>query len=78
MNKALTISGLLTGALVLGGCSDSSNNRVDRPDPSVDFTTFVKAEIANTSDIRAAVEINATDFSFNDKDNPQAYDDLFR
>jgi len=78
MKKVLTISGLLAGVLILGGCSDSSNNRVERPDPSVDFTTFVKAEIANTSDTRAAVEINDTDFSFNDENNPQAYDDLFR
>ncbi|AHI30060.1 hypothetical protein [Marinobacter similis] len=78
MKKMLTISGLLAGVLLLGGCADGSSNGLERPDPSVDFTTFVKAEIANTSDTRAAVEINDTDFSFNDENNPQAYDDLFR
>ncbi len=78
MSNLLKMTVLAVSGLILAGCSDSSNNRVERPDPSVDFTTFVKAEIANTSDTRAAVEINNTDFSFNDENNPQAYDDLFR
>ncbi|WP_203299032.1 hypothetical protein [Marinobacter sediminum] len=78
MKKALTISGLLAAVLTLAGCTDGSSVGFERPNPSVDFTTFVKAEIANTSDTRAAVEINDTDFSFNDENNPQAYDDLFR
>ncbi len=75
MSNLLKMTVLAVSGLALTGCFDGSN---DRPDPSVDFTTFVKAEIANTSDIRAAVEINDTDFSFNDENNPQAYDDLFR
>ncbi|MEO9523274.1 MULTISPECIES: hypothetical protein [Marinobacter] len=78
MSNLLKMTVLAVSGLILVGCSDSSNNRVERPDPSVDFTTFVNAEIANTSDTRAAVEINDTDFSFNDENNPQAYDDLFR
>lgn len=75
MSNLLKMTVLAVSGLALTGCFDGSN---DRPDPSVDFTTFVKAEIANTSDTRAAVEINDTDFSFNDENNPQAYDDLFR
>lgn len=78
MNKVLTIAVFLASVLVIGGCSDSSINRVDRPDPSVDFTTFVQGELANTSDTRAAVQINDTEFSFNDQNNPQAFDDQLR
>ncbi|MFL1454663.1 hypothetical protein ACJO5Y_09495 [Marinobacter sp. GN3S48] len=65
----------LVAALVLAGCSDSSSNR--GPGLSVDFTTFVKNEIKRTDDERNAVNINKLEFSFNDKDNEQAYDDLF-
>ncbi|BFN12301.1 MULTISPECIES: hypothetical protein [Marinobacter] len=65
----------VVAALVLAGCSDSSSNRAT-PALSVDFTTFVKNEINNTRDDRNAVSINNTEFSFNDQDNEQAFDDL--
>lgn len=78
MSNLLKMTVLAVSGLILVGCTDGSSVGFERPDPSVDFTTFVKAEIANTSDTRAAVEINDTDFSFNDENNPQAYDDLFR
>lgn len=69
-------SGLVVvAALILAGCSDSSSNRATPP-MSVDFTTFVKDEINNTRDDRNAVSINGTEFSFNDQDNEQAFDDL--
>ncbi|MEX2473659.1 hypothetical protein [Marinobacter sp.] len=61
-------------ALVLAGCSDSSSRA---PVLAVDFTTFVKGEIENTEDDREAVNINQLEFSFNDQDNEQAFDDLF-
>ena len=70
----------LVTALVLTGCSDSSNGgRAPdlRPDLAVDFTRFVKDEIENTADDREAVNINQLEFSFNDQDNEQAFDDLF-
>jgi len=70
----LATVGLL--AAVLSACSGGSSN--GRPDPSVDFTTFVKAQIAATGTVKAPVAINPVDFSFNDQNNPQAYDDLFR
>ncbi|MGM0768138.1 MAG: hypothetical protein ACQEV6_08935 [Pseudomonadota bacterium] len=66
----------LVAALVLAGCSDSSS-RNRAPDLAVDFTTFVKTEIDNTEDDRDAVNINQVEFSFNDQDNEQAFDDLF-
>jgi len=78
MSTLFRMTALAVSGLMLVGCSDSSNNRVDRPDPSVDFTTFVQGELANTSDTRAAVQINDTEFSFNDQNNPQAFDDQLR
>ncbi len=78
MSTLLKMAALAVSGLMLVGCSDSSSNRIDRPDPSVDFTTFVQGELANTSDTRAAVQINDTDFSFNDQNNPQAFDDQLR
>ena len=72
-------TGLIT--LALAGCFDGSSSSGggggDRPDPAVDFSTFVKAEIANTDDTREAVQINDKEFSFNDQNNEQAFDDLF-
>jgi len=66
----------LLAALAVAGCSDSSS-RDRSPDLSVDFTSFVKDEIDNTRDDRDAVNINQREFSFNDQDNEQAFDDLF-
>ncbi len=79
MNLFLKTSCLAVVATMLGGCFDgsSSSGGGDRPDPAVDFSTFVKAEIANTDDTREAVQINDKEFSFNDQNNEQAFDDLF-
>jgi len=44
---------------------------------SQDFTQFVKDEIDNTSDSREAVNINDLEFSFNDQNDEQAFDELF-
>lgn len=76
LTMKLAGTGLIT--LALAGCFDgSSSGGGDRPDPAVDFSTFVKAEIANTDDTREAVQINDKEFSFNDQNNEQAFDDLF-
>ena len=70
---------ILFAALVLVGCSDSSSSRAPdlSPELAVDFTTFVKNEIDNTGNDREAVNIDQVEFSFNDQDNEQAFDDLF-
>jgi hypothetical protein len=78
MKRILKLAIPLAIPVLLAGCfngSSSSNN--NRPDPSVDFSTFVIAEIENTSDTREAVNINDTDFSFNDQNNEQAFDVVF-
>ena len=79
LTMKLAGTGLIT--LALAGCFDGSSSSGggggDRPDPAVDFSTFEKAEIANTDDTREAVQINDKEFSFNDQNNEQAFDDLF-
>ncbi|KPQ30611.1 MAG: hypothetical protein HLUCCX14_00655 [Marinobacter excellens HL-55] len=78
MKPMLKISALLALGLFVAGCSDSSNNnRGQDLKLSVDFTTFVKNEIQRTEDDRKPVSINNLEFSFNDQDNEQAFDNLF-
>ena len=79
MKGYLKVSALLALTAMLAGCFDgsSSSGGDDRPDPAVDFSTFVKAEIANTDDTREPVKINDQEFNFNDQNNEQAFDELF-
>ena len=77
MKSIVQITGAALIGLALAGCSDSNNSRADRPDMPEDFTTFVKAEINNTSDSREAVNINDREFSFNHQNDEQAFDELF-
>jgi ABC-type Fe3+-citrate transport system substrate-binding protein len=77
MKPMLKIAALLVFGLALAGCSDSSNNRGQGLKISVDFTTFVQNEIRRTADDREPVNINNLEFSFNDQDNEQAFDNLF-
>jgi ABC-type oligopeptide transport system substrate-binding subunit len=79
MKRIIQITGAALIGLALAGCSDNNNSRSDsdRPDLPVDFTTFVKAEIDKTSDSREAANINDLEFSFNDQNNEQAFDELF-
>ncbi|EMP54434.1 hypothetical protein MSNKSG1_15791 [Marinobacter santoriniensis NKSG1] len=81
--KALINLGIaVSTAILLSGCfggssSDSRSGSGSGVAASTDFTTFVKKEIANTRDDREAVNINSVKFSFNDRNNAQAYSDLF-
>ncbi len=78
MGLILKTSCLVVVTAVLTGCfNGSGSDRAPRPDPSVDFTAFVKTQIENTDDTREAVQINQQEFSFNDQNNEQAFDDLF-
>ncbi|MEH6354790.1 MAG: hypothetical protein V7760_02040 [Marinobacter sp.] len=78
----LAATGLVV--LALAGCLDSSggsaSNVSQTPPPavSVDFSTFVRSEFANTDPNREPTKVNNITFTFNDQDNPQAFDDLLR
>lgn len=68
--------------MFLTACGSSDPVAVVAPAPepppaALDYTTFVKAQIADTSDTREPVEINDLEFDFGDLENPDAYDDLF-
>ncbi|TKV69068.1 hypothetical protein FDP08_13705 [Marinobacter panjinensis] len=78
MKLFLKTACLVVVTVTLTGCfNGSSSDRSPRPDPSVDFTAFVKTQIENTDNTREAVQINKQEFSFNDQNNEQAFDDLF-
>ena len=82
MKRIIQITGVALLGLTLAGCfngDSGSSSRNDGPDmvQSQDFTQFVKDEIDNTSDSREAVNINDLEFSFNDQNDEQAFDELF-
>lgn len=78
MKRLLNLAALAAMTTLLAGCFDGSSSGGDnRPDPAVDFSTFVKAEIGNTDTTREPANINDLEFSFNDQNNEQAFDDLF-
>lgn len=79
MTGFLKIALPLTITVLMTGCFNGSSNRSadSGPDPSVEFSTFVKNEISNADDTREPANINALEFSFNDQNNEQAFDELF-
>lgn len=82
MKLIVKLTGVALTGLALAGCFDGSSgssSRNDAPDvvQTQNFTQFVKDEINNTADTREAVNINDLEFSFNDQNNEQAFDDLF-
>ncbi|MBK1851372.1 hypothetical protein FE845_08455 [Marinobacter sp. 1-4A] len=81
MKLTIQLAGFGFMALALSGCfTDSSNNSSQNPlpDVSLDFETFVKGEFDNPDFNREPRDINAITFSFNDQDDPRAFDDLLR
>lgn len=77
MKPMLKISAFLVLGMLLVGCSDSPNNRGQGLKVPVDFTSFVQNEIKRTTDDREPIKINNLEFSFNDQNNEQAFDNLF-
>lgn len=62
---------LLVLATVLAGCGGGGER-----DAGTDFTRFVKDQLAATSDTTEPATVNDRNFRFNDRDNPDAYDDV--
>ena len=68
---AITVS---VSALVLSGCFGSDNDRPRQQAPvAINYTAFVKAQLATTGDTREPVAINDIRFIFRDQTNPDAY-----
>lgn len=81
MNHRITILCIVVSITMLSGCFDGSGsgsrNSSGERSATVDFTAFVKNELAKTSDQRQATVVSQLNFSFNDRNNRNAYDDLF-
>lgn len=75
MKRSLQLSVAVLLTLSLAGCFNGGGSSSNSS--QADFTDFVKAEIDNTANDREPVQINNVEFTFNDQDNEQAYDDLF-
>ncbi|WP_291947917.1 hypothetical protein [Marinobacter sp.] len=81
MKLTIQFAGMGLMALALTGCFDGSSRNSSQSQPpamSVDFGTFVKGEFDNPDPNREPRKINAITFSFNDQDDPRAFDDLLR
>lgn len=68
----------LITAVALSGCFSDSGNSGQGPVLTLDFTSFVKAQVRATADTSAPERLDRIDFSFNDQNNPQAFDELLR
>ena len=77
MTRIKLLGMVLVSTLALAGCSDSNFSRAPQENLPVDFTTFVKTEVQKQAVDLEPVDINNVEFSFNDQDNEQAFDDLF-
>ncbi|WP_228290035.1 hypothetical protein [Marinobacter salsuginis] len=78
MRSLAKLTAVCAIALLMAGCFDGSNSRSERPAVTVDFTTFVKTQFARTSDDAQPANVNGIDLSFNDQNNPQAFNDLLQ
>ncbi|MBW0148284.1 hypothetical protein [Marinobacter arenosus] len=65
-------------AVALSGCFSDSGNSGQGPVLTLDFTSFVTAQVKATADTTAPERLDRIEFSFNDQNNPQAFDELLR
>lgn len=71
-----TILMVVTAALLLAGCGgDDNDRRVVRDQPQT-FTAFTRGLLFSTDDTAEPVSVNDREFTFTDRDNPEAYDDV--
>lgn len=64
-------------ALALSACGGDDNNR--RPvqiQPAINYTAFVKVQLATTNDQRDPIEVNNLRLIDRDRENPNAYDNV--
>lgn len=70
MQRIRNAAVLLIAMGVLSACGGGGGGG---PAPATNYTSFVKGLLANTSDTASPVSVNNRDFSFSDKNNPNAY-----
>ena len=84
MKLTMKFAGVSLMTLALAGCfngssgSSSEAEQPQQPAMSVDFETFVRGELENPNPNREPANVNGVDFSFNNQDDPRAYDDLLK
>lgn len=81
MKLIMKLAGMGLMTLALAGCfdgSDSNSDQAGQPQMSEDFGTFVKGEFDNPNPNRESTKINDIEFSFNDQNDPKAFDDLLK
>jgi hypothetical protein len=75
------VAGIVFACIGIAGC-DNGDGRMSGPDPgpppptAVEFTTFVKDQLAATADNTDPVEVDETVFEISN--DPAAYDDLLQ
>lgn len=76
--KYLLATIISLSALVLSGCfGDDDNDRPRSQAPTaINYTAFVKVQLATTSDSRDPVPVNDIRFIFRDQTNPDAYNNV--
>ena len=81
MNRIIPLLGVVT--ICLSGCSGSDYRDTPAPTPmqpaaTQDFTAFVVSQYSSTATTETAgpIEVDTTNFTFGDNDNPAAFNSI--
>lgn len=76
MNRFIVMT---LGALVLAGCDGNGMKTISPATPAVqptNFTTFVKGQLAATTETATPADVSSTAFTFPDDNNDSAFSDV--
>ncbi|MCK0154755.1 hypothetical protein MWU49_13630 [Alcanivorax sp. S6407] len=74
--RFITLSAISISVLALSACGGDNDRRPVQIQPAIDYTAFVKVQLANTRDDREPVNINRLRLIDRDSNNPEAYDSV--